>query len=143
MRVRRLPRPHLVVRRPPRPALARRRGELRGGGRPAVRTPPHQGPPRLPHRTTTRRPMAHLPPRRHRDPHAGTVTRHRLKPVRRYSPSGRGRTNRSTRALNLAGPMTAPLRRVPWKPPETRRADRAAACADTVSRVQLTVVDHP
>jgi hypothetical protein len=29
---------------------------------------PHQGPPRLPHRTTTRRPMAHLSPRRHRDP---------------------------------------------------------------------------
>ena len=31
-------------------------------------TPPHQGPPRLPGRATTRRPMAHLAPRRHRDP---------------------------------------------------------------------------
>ncbi len=35
--------------------------------RAALRTAPHQGPPRLPHRATTRRPMAHLPPRRHRD----------------------------------------------------------------------------
>ena len=35
--------------------------------RPALRTPPHQGPPRLPGRATPRRPMAHLPPRRHRD----------------------------------------------------------------------------
>src|SRR3712207_9120650 len=33
----------------------------------ALRTPPHQGPLRLPHRTRSRRPMAHLPPRRHRD----------------------------------------------------------------------------
>ena len=40
-------------------------GELRA----ALRTPPHQGPPRLPDRTRSRRPMAHLPPRRHRDPH--------------------------------------------------------------------------
>ena len=38
--------------------------------RAALRTAPHEGPPRLPGRTTTRRPMAHLPPRRHRDPPA-------------------------------------------------------------------------
>ena len=50
-------------------ALDRRRRDRPGEPRPALRTPPHQGPPRLPHRTTTRRPMAHLPPRRHRDPH--------------------------------------------------------------------------
>ncbi|MGY1724214.1 DUF222 domain-containing protein [Blastococcus sp. SYSU DS0533] len=34
----------------------------------AVRSPPHQGPPRIPRRTPTRRPMAHLAARRHRDP---------------------------------------------------------------------------
>ena len=39
-------------------------GELR----PALRTPPHPGPPRLPDRERPRRPMAHLPPRRHRNP---------------------------------------------------------------------------
>ena len=34
---------------------------------PALRTPPHEGPPRLPDRTRPPRPLAHLPPRRHRD----------------------------------------------------------------------------
>ena len=69
LRVRRLLRPHPLVRRPPRPANgSRRRADLGGQRRPALRTPPHQGPPRVPDRTTTRRPMAHLPPRRHRDP---------------------------------------------------------------------------
>src|SRR4051812_49643961 len=45
-----------------------RRSDLAGELSAAVRTPPHQGPPRLPHPPTTRRPMAHLPPRRHPDP---------------------------------------------------------------------------
>ena len=38
--------------------------ELRAG----VRTAPHQGPSRVPDRAGSRRAMAHLPPRRHRDP---------------------------------------------------------------------------
>ncbi|WP_309232981.1 DUF222 domain-containing protein [Blastococcus sp. TML/C7B] len=75
---RRLRRPQLLVRRAPPGALDRRRRDLRGQRRPAVRTAPHQGPPRLPHRTNTRRPMAHLPPRRHRDPHRRTVPHRRL-----------------------------------------------------------------
>src|SRR3954451_14869153 len=53
-----------------RPSCARvdqRRPDLPGELGAAVRTTPHQGPPRLPHPTTTRRPMAHLAPRRHQD----------------------------------------------------------------------------
>ena len=68
LRVRRLPRPQLLVRRPPPGALGRRRRDLPRQPRPALRTPPHQGPPRLHRRPRPRRPMAHLPPRRHRDP---------------------------------------------------------------------------
>ena len=68
LRVHRLRQPQLVVRRPPPAALDRRRRDLAGELRPALRTPPHQGPPRLPGRTTTRRSMAHLAPRRHRNP---------------------------------------------------------------------------
>ncbi len=45
------------------------RGRPRWQLRAAVRTAPHQGPPRLPRPARPRRPMAHLPPRRHRDPH--------------------------------------------------------------------------
>jgi len=45
---------------------------ITGQQRAALRAAPHQGPPRLPRRTrrrsTTRSPMAHLPPRRHPDP---------------------------------------------------------------------------
>jgi hypothetical protein len=44
-------------------------------GTPLVRTAPHQGPPRVPRRATTRRPMAHLPTRRDRDPHRRTAAR--------------------------------------------------------------------
>ena len=62
LRLRRLRRPQSLVRRPPRHPLDRRRRHRPGQRRPALRTPPHQGPPRLPHRTTTRRPMAHLAP---------------------------------------------------------------------------------
>jgi hypothetical protein len=40
----------------------------------------HVGPPRLPHRATTRRPMAHLAPRRHRDRRPRTVPHRRLTP---------------------------------------------------------------
>ncbi|WP_233498390.1 DUF222 domain-containing protein [Blastococcus sp. TF02A-26] len=62
--------------RAPRPSQARG-GPLHGGHRRKMRTPPHQGPPRLPRRTrrhrTTRSPMAHLPPRRHRDRHPPTA----------------------------------------------------------------------
>ncbi|WP_233498379.1 DUF222 domain-containing protein [Blastococcus sp. TF02A-26] len=62
--------------RAPRPSQARG-GPLHGGHRRKMRTPPHQGPPRLPRRTrrhrTTRSPMAHLPPRRHRDRHPRTA----------------------------------------------------------------------
>ena len=61
-------------------------GELRA----ALRTPPHQGPPRLPDRTTTRRPMAHLAPRRHRDPPAPPPAR-RLSDASRVQ-SSQGRT---------------------------------------------------
>ena len=68
LRVRRLRRPHPLVRRPPSAALDRRRRDLAGELRAALRTAPHQGPPRVPDRTRSRRPMAHLPPRRHRDP---------------------------------------------------------------------------
>ena len=50
LRVRRLPRPQPLVRRPPPGALGRRRRDLPGELRPALRTPPHQGPPRLPDR---------------------------------------------------------------------------------------------
>jgi hypothetical protein len=42
---------------------------------------PHEGPPRVPGRTPSRRPMAHLASRRHRDPHprtAAAVTTRRL-----------------------------------------------------------------
>jgi hypothetical protein len=54
LRVRRLPRPHPLVRRPPRPRMgARRRTDLGGQRRAALREPPHQGPPRLPDRATT------------------------------------------------------------------------------------------
>ena len=71
LRLRRLRRPDPLVRRPPPAPLDRRRRDPLENSATAVRAPPHQGPPRLPGRTTTRRPMAHLPPRRHRDPHPG------------------------------------------------------------------------
>src|SRR3712207_595123 len=59
-----------MIRRPPRSTLFPyttlfRSGELRA----AVRAAPHEGPPRLPGRATTRRAMAHLATGRHRDPH--------------------------------------------------------------------------
>jgi hypothetical protein len=63
------------------PRGPRRACESWGGAGPFT----HQGPPRLPHRTTSRRPMAHLPPRRHRDPHAGAITRNRLNAARRLA----------------------------------------------------------
>src|SRR3712207_4998102 len=69
----------------------------------ALRTPPHQGPLRLPHRTRSRRPMAHLPPRRHRDRDRPTLA-----------------------GLN-----------------QPDHQDPGCLPADTVCRVQLTVVDHP
>ncbi|WP_323368988.1 DUF222 domain-containing protein [Modestobacter roseus] len=47
------------------PRGPRRACESWGGGGPLT----HEGPPRLPGRATTRRPMAHLAPRRHRDRH--------------------------------------------------------------------------
>jgi len=64
--------PAWVVRRPPRHPLALRRPDLPGQLGAALRTPPHPGPPRLPRRARYRRPMAHLPQRRHRDPHHPT-----------------------------------------------------------------------
>ncbi|SDX80740.1 protein of unknown function [Modestobacter sp. DSM 44400] len=54
---------HLATPRGPRRAC-----ESWGGGGPSA----HQGPPRLPGRTITRRAVAHLPPRRHRNPHRVT-----------------------------------------------------------------------
>ncbi|WP_245160989.1 DUF222 domain-containing protein [Blastococcus sp. CT_GayMR16] len=54
------------VHHPPIPRGPRRACESWGGGGPFA----HQGPPRLPGRTTTRRPMANLATRRHRDPDA-------------------------------------------------------------------------
>ena len=67
LRVRRVRRAQLLVRRPPPDPLDRRRRDQLGELRPAVRTAPHQGASRLPDRATTRRPMAHLATRRHRD----------------------------------------------------------------------------
>jgi hypothetical protein len=67
----RLRRPAGVVRRPPRRALgARRPDELRQRGT-ALRAAPHVLPRRrVHHRARSRhRPLAHLPARRHRDPH--------------------------------------------------------------------------
>ncbi|MCW2676991.1 MAG: endonuclease [Modestobacter sp.] len=52
------------VHHPAAPRGPRRACESWGGGGPSA----HQGPPRLPGRTRSRRPMAHLSPRRHRDP---------------------------------------------------------------------------
>jgi hypothetical protein len=49
------------------PEVDRRREDLPGELRAALRTAPPRGPPRVPGRTTTRGPMAHPPPRRHRD----------------------------------------------------------------------------
>src|SRR3712207_7299096 len=60
-----------MIRRPPRSTLFPYTTLFRS------RTPPHQEPPRLPRRTRrhrpTRTPMAHLPARRHRDPHQPTT----------------------------------------------------------------------
>jgi hypothetical protein len=53
------------VHHPATPRGPRRARESWGGSGPFA----HQGPPRVPDRTRSRRPMAHLPPRRHRDPH--------------------------------------------------------------------------
>jgi Domain of unknown function (DUF222) len=74
--IHRLHRPRRLVRRPPRPALGTRRTDLLRERRPAVRTAPHRRPRRrLHHRPRPRhRHLAHLPPRRQRNPHPG---RHR------------------------------------------------------------------
>ncbi len=66
--IRRLRGPALLVRGSSRDPLAVRRRDRPGELRAAVRAAPHPGAPRLPHRARYRRPMAHLPPRRHRDP---------------------------------------------------------------------------
>jgi hypothetical protein len=81
LRLRRLHSPQLVVRSPPRPGMDHpERPHRPRQPRPALRTPPHQGPPRLRRRPTTRRPMAHLPTRRYRDHRRhiaqGGLTRH-------------------------------------------------------------------
>jgi hypothetical protein len=68
----------LVVRSPPHPGMDNpERTHRPGQPRPALRTPPHQGPPRLRRRTTNRRHLAHLPTRRHRD-HRRHTPAHRL-----------------------------------------------------------------
>src|SRR4051794_6080859 len=65
--------PDPLVRRPPSARVDQRRPDLPGELRAALRTTPHQGPPRLPHPARSRRPMAHLAPRQHRDPHPPTA----------------------------------------------------------------------
>jgi uracil phosphoribosyltransferase len=78
--------------------------------------------------------MVHLPTRRHRDPDAGTTARYRLNAGRRYRPAGQ--------AVGRVRPESD-LSHLGRRPSEAQRADHAACGADTVSRVQLTVVDHP
>jgi hypothetical protein len=75
VRLRRLRSPDVLVRRPPPASVDQRRRDEPGKLRAAVRTTPHPGPPRLPGRTTTRRPLAHLATRWHRDPHRTPVHR--------------------------------------------------------------------
>ena len=77
--------------------------------------PPHQGPPRIPGRTTTRRPMAHLAARRHRDPAAPP-------PARRLTTPRPGRPGprfawRGRRAA-LGGASTRREKRAPDEPGE-------------------------
>jgi hypothetical protein len=78
MRVHRLRSPDVLVRRPPPSRVDQRRADHPGELRAALRAAPHQGPPRLPGGATTRRPLAHLATRRHRDPHRPTPAHRRL-----------------------------------------------------------------
>jgi hypothetical protein len=74
LRVRRLRGTQLVVRGPSRPGMDRRRPDRPGQPRPALRTPSHQGPPRLRRHPRSRRPLAHLATRRHGNPGTRTAS---------------------------------------------------------------------
>jgi Domain of unknown function (DUF222) len=98
------PGPEFRPRRPSRSALNRRRRDIAGERCPALPTPPHQGSSRLPHRAATRRPMAHLSPRRHRDPHAGTTARSLTGSVGRG-----GSSSSSIHAVRMVGALEGAL----------------------------------
>ncbi len=109
--VRRLRRPQPLVRGPPPAALGRRRRDRAGEPGAALRTPPHQGPPRVHRPPRSPRPMAHPPPRRHRDPHRGTPGTHARRAGRRTRPRAAARPGR-VRARRR-GPVAPQVRPTP------------------------------
>ena len=139
-------RPHLLVRRPPPARMGLDGGETSAGQlRPALRTAPHQGPPRLPHRTRSRRPMAHLPPRRHRDPDLRTrrrlILRGRPQQVAQAHQQEHDEHGRADRRPQHAGERVGPPRpsarssprcRPPCRRPPSRSAS-ASGCAPGTS----------
>src|SRR4051812_38795300 len=101
------------VHHPATPRGPRRACESWGGGGPSA----HQVPPRVPGRARSRRPMAHLPTRRHRDPHPPEAVR-----------------GRSEARLNCTGTTDTRCGRVPpCRCPRSRQSTTAPAMSRSAS----------
>ncbi len=96
------PRPTSTIR--PSPGA---RGELASRGEEVVLFT-CEGPPRLPGRAATRRPMAHVPPRRHRDPPRRTAPRSSLTAARSGRAAVLGRRVRAPSARAALGEGALP-----------------------------------
>ncbi len=92
------------VHHPAIPRGPRRACESWGGGGPFT----CEGPPRLPGRAATRRPMAHVPPRRHRDPPRRTAPRSSLTAARSGRAAVLGRRVRAPSARAALGEGALP-----------------------------------